>query len=74
LPATWSLFVMVPSEKALGKRRAIDGSKETLSAARIVDVPPMLVVRFSEGDPDLRLSVGPTTTVRDIKGQVRVYT
>jgi hypothetical protein len=61
------------SDKARGKRRAADdvasGSASSDSAA--ADPVRTLVVRFSEGEPDLRLAVHTSTTVRDIKTQVR---
>jgi hypothetical protein len=61
------------SDKARGKRRAADdaASESASSDSAAADPLRTLVVRFSEGEPDLRLAISTSTTVRDVKTQVR---
>ena len=58
------------SEKAKGKRRAIEQEDEE---EREPPVPQgrSLTVRFSEGIPDLQLLVGPSDNVRELQRKVR---
>lgn len=56
------------SEKAKGKQRAtepVNASSPSQAAA-----PKTLVIRFSEGHPDLTLQIEEQDAVRDVKRQV----
>ncbi|KAF5321492.1 hypothetical protein D9619_001507 [Psilocybe cf. subviscida] len=72
------------SEKAKGKQRAIDpllegasggGSSASHSSAQVPPPPPptsrSLVVRFTEGAPDLTITVDKKDAVRDVKRNIR---
>ncbi|KAI0086979.1 DUF2407 ubiquitin-like domain-containing protein [Irpex rosettiformis] len=59
------------SDKAKGKQRVRDLAYDSSSPASVT--PRTLVVRFSEGIPDLTLDVEQRDTVRDIKRQIRDY-
>jgi hypothetical protein len=68
----------VLSEKAKGKQRAVDPPTDTLiegQTSSAVSQPPEssldLVVRFTEGSPDLTISVEKDDTVRHVKRRVR---
>lgn len=54
------------SEKAKGKQRAV----ESAVAASPPEEPKKLVIRFTEGVPDLALHVGEHDTIRDMKCNV----
>jgi hypothetical protein len=58
-----TLDVVMASDKAKGKRRAVDGP-DTETSTRSV------VVRFTDGDRDLTVHVGPAATARDVKDMV----
>jgi hypothetical protein len=69
----------VLSEKAKGKQRAVDPpadifEAQTSSRSSSISQPPEssrnLVVRFTEGSPDLTISVEKDDTVRHIKRRV----
>ncbi|KAI0059584.1 hypothetical protein BV25DRAFT_1860190 [Artomyces pyxidatus] len=53
------------SDKAKGKRRAVDIAPEPQPSSR------QLMVRFTEGIPDLILPVGDRESVRDVKANIR---
>jgi hypothetical protein len=55
--------VAMASDKAKGKRRAVD-VPDTETSTRSV------VVRFTDGDRDLTVHVGPAATARDVKDMV----
>ncbi len=62
------------SEKAKGKRRAIDllvpaGAPEASTSHEVT--VRHLVIRFTEGLPDLQLTIGKQDTVKDVKTIVR---
>jgi hypothetical protein len=60
------------SEKAKGKRRAIDPPNLSPPPSP----PPQtrdLTVRFTEGIPDLILPISPSQSVREIKSAVRCF-
>lgn len=57
------------SEKAKGKRRAVDASDEAEDTAPQL-ATKTLVIRFSEGIPDLTLQVAEQDAVRDVKQKV----
>jgi len=64
------------SEKAKGKQRAIEPPVEQnvagqSSSATPNDTPRDLLIRFTEGAPDLTISVDKTDHVRDVKRRVR---
>jgi hypothetical protein len=61
------------SEKAKGKQRAIDAEEQPTSEIDVREEAPRRVftVRFTEGVPDLELSVGEKDTIREVKRQVR---
>jgi hypothetical protein len=66
------------SEKAKGKQRAIEPPVEQnvagqSSSANPDDTPRELLVRFTEGAPDLTISVDKKDFVRDIKRRVRGF-
>lgn len=56
------------SERAKGKQRATDGEEDEPQAE---PARRTITLRFTEGFPDLELSVGQKDTVREIKRQVR---
>ena len=65
------------SEKAKGKRRAIDVEPEGTSESGPSDAPTAsqesnrtFTVRFSEGAPDLEMTVSPNDTVREVQRRV----
>ena len=66
------------SEKAKGKQRAIDPPADNQAGPSGSLLPveePVtreLVIRFTEGAPDLTVSVGKEDTVRNIKRTVRL--
>lgn len=63
------------SEKAKGKQRAVDLSQlSTVSAEVAPGEPPSLglVIRFTEGIPDLICNVQEKDLIRDIKSKVRL--
>ena len=68
------------SEKAKGKQRAIDPPVDNQAGPSGSPAPveePVtreLVIRFTEGAPDLTVSVGKEDTVRNIKRTVRLPT
>ncbi len=53
------------SEKAKGKRRAVESEAATTPPAKD------LTIRFTEGIPDLTLQVAEKDTVKDVKAKVR---
>lgn len=55
------------SEKAKGKQRAIDLNGETEAHVELKS----LVIRFTEGIPDLTLHISESDAIRDIKREVR---
>ena len=55
------------SEKAKGKQRALEPYEEGSPPEELVS----LVIRFTEGVPDLTLHIGERDTVRDVKREVR---
>jgi hypothetical protein len=57
------------SEKARGKQRAVDPEPEPEPEP---DAPRQLLVRFTEGLPDLTVTVGKLDSARDVKSHVRV--
>jgi len=59
------------SEKAKGKQRAVD--PQPIPEPPVTHIPDQtrdLVIRFSEGVPDLVVSVGQRDAVRDVKEKV----
>ena len=56
------------SEKAKGKQRARDPPENPAGPSGQLSKP--LVIRFTEGIPDLTIDVHPDQTVRDIKKNV----
>lgn len=66
------------SEKAKGKQRAVDLPTDTQAGPSrspgSADEPATreLVIRFTEGAPDLTVSVGKEDTVRNVKRTVRL--
>lgn len=54
------------SEKAKGKQRAVDSEPGTSQGSPAKD----LVIRFTEGLPDLTLQVAEGESVRDVKRKV----
>lgn len=65
----------VLSEKAKGKQRAVDPPTDIFEGQTSSNEPPEssldLVVRFTEGSPDLTISVEKDDTVRHVKRRVR---
>ncbi|PPQ62921.1 hypothetical protein CVT24_006161 [Panaeolus cyanescens] len=65
------------SEKAKGKQRAIDPTPDLVEGqtsdapAESKDRPRDLVIRFTEGSPDLTISVNKSDFVRDVKHRIR---
>ncbi|RDB24794.1 DSC E3 ubiquitin ligase complex subunit 3 [Hypsizygus marmoreus] len=63
------------SEKAKGKQRAVDPHPTTdTSVAHLADAEEQsrdLVIRFTEGIPDLVVAVGKQDAVRDVKRKIR---
>ena len=57
------------SDKAQGKQRQQDDSDER-NVVPPAEAPRTFTVRFSEGIPDLDLTVGPKDTVRQVQRQV----
>lgn len=67
------------SEKAKGKRRAVDADDEAASVSVTSNAPDIskesnrtFTVRFSEGVPDLEMTVGPSDTVREVQRRVSI--
>ena len=63
----------VLSEKAKGKQRAIDPPTDIFEGQTSSSVSPPsrdLVVRFTEGSPDLTVTVDKDDTVRHVKRRV----
>jgi len=58
------------SEKAKGKQRAIEPSAASSSSPTPSELTRTLVVRFTEGTPDLILTVNNSDTVLDVKKNV----
>jgi hypothetical protein len=56
------------SEKARGKQRAVDPEPEPEPEP---DAPRQLLVRFTEGLPDLTVTVGKLDSARDVKSHIR---
>jgi hypothetical protein len=65
-----ALIITMLSEKAKGKQRAVEYPAE-------LDPEPVtsrdLVIRFTEGIPDLVLSVSQKDSIRDVKKNVRIH-
>jgi hypothetical protein len=59
------------SEKAKGKQREIDLSLDQPSTSTPPDDSRDLTIRFTDGVPDLKLTVCPNDTVKDVKANVR---
>ncbi|KAJ7594613.1 DUF2407 C-terminal domain-containing protein [Mycena floridula] len=59
------------SEKAKGKRRAVDVEGEAPAPAETTAPTRNIVIRFSEGHPDLSVAVGERDSVRNIKEIIR---
>ncbi|KAG6813744.1 hypothetical protein H0H92_007696 [Tricholoma furcatifolium] len=62
------------SEKAKGKQKAVDPLHEDLPASPLQTITPQardLVIRFTEGFPDLLIAVGQQDAVRDVKRKIR---
>lgn len=64
-------FLVMPSEKFKGKQRAVDSESEAGPSQRPLSNSKDLVIRFTEGLPDLTLQVAESDVVRDIKRKVR---
>lgn len=58
------------SEKAKGKQRAREPQDSTASSLTGTAGTKPLVIRFTEGIPDLTLEVHPSETVKDAKENV----
>ncbi|KIY73774.1 hypothetical protein CYLTODRAFT_416798 [Cylindrobasidium torrendii FP15055 ss-10] len=60
------------SEKAKGKRRAVDPHASTAGPSNQDEhAPRQLTIRFNEGFPDLNVMMDRADTVRDIKAKIR---
>jgi len=70
LRAAGQVYVM-PSEKFKGKQRAIDSKSEAGPSQSPLSHSKDLVIRFTEGLPDLTLQVTESDVVRDIKRKIR---
>lgn len=65
------------SEKAKGKRRAVDTSETGEPSGEASNgheiITRQLIIRFTEGLPDLQLEIGKQSTVRDVKTAVGIF-
>lgn len=60
------------SEKAKGKRRAVDPHASAAGPSNQDDhAPRQLTIRFNEGFPDLHFTMERADTVKDVKAKVR---